>query len=213
MLLLLVLLPFVLAYWQWQRGLQKEAQERTLAAAQQSRPVQLLDFPVPARPSGRRVELVGIPYGEPLRLANSQLDGVPGVRVWQPLLLTDGTAVLAELGWLPADHGGALPTLSDHLAGLWVVEPRRMTLGGARIAAKGEIDALDRDALQRELGRPLRQGLVRLSPVPAPLRPWPVRNGMEPARHYGYAVQWGLLGGCLLTAWIGMMGKPGGMAP
>jgi cytochrome oxidase assembly protein ShyY1 len=65
--------------------------------------------------------------------------------------------------------------------------------------------------LVRRFNAPVRNGLLVEEPTQAPLKPWPVRPPYEPSRHYGYALQWVLIGlGFLVAAgmtWKGRHGK------
>ncbi|WP_245622687.1 SURF1 family protein [Gulbenkiania indica] len=200
-LFLLALLPFALAVWQWQRGESRSALLSAYEAAATLPAVPLVSLGPHAVPDGRPVALMGRPAGAPLWLDNSLQAGRPGVRLWQPWLLPDGTAVVVDRGWLPAqDATQRLPPLTGPLEGQWVPLPQRFLLDGARRAAEGQIDALDAQALAERLGRPLRPGLVVLTTAVRPLVPSPVRPPFDPARHYGYAVQWLLMGLALTVA-------------
>lgn len=199
-LALLAALPCLLSVWQWQRGEVRAAQLAAFDAAGRRPATALLARPVQAAPDTSRVRLRGQPVAEPVLLANSLRNGRPGVRVLVPLALADGSAVLVDRGWLAdAQAGRALPPLPSELEGHWMPLPQRFTLPGAVRGAWGRVDTVDPAQLARRLGRPLRAGVVVLGQAAAPLQAWSARPPFDPRRHYGYALQWLLLGLCLIT--------------
>lgn len=210
-LMLLALLPFGLARWQWQRGQTRQAALAAYDAAASQAPAAFLSVPDNIPPDYRRVALHGRPGGHFLLLANSFRGEEDGARLLQPYRLADGSWQLVELGWLPLrrnSQGGqdpgialqALPSAPASLIGRWVPLPQRYTLAGARIVAEGMTDALDLGLLARQLHGPVRQGLVVSEQVAVPLQPWPVRPPFEPTRNFSYAGQWLLMGVGLLVA-------------
>lgn len=199
-LILCALLPFALARWQWQRGHSREAALAAFDAASHSPAIPFLSLPHELAPDYRRVLLAGTPLGAPLLLTNTYRGTEPGARVLQPFQLADGTVQLVEQGWLGQRQlKAALPTPAAELLGRWVPLPQRFTLSGAQLAAQGPTEAVNLALLVQRFQAPVRNGLVVAEAVPAPLAPWPVRPPFEPARHYGYALQW-LLIGCALLA-------------
>jgi cytochrome oxidase assembly protein ShyY1 len=206
-MLLAAVLTFVLADWQWRRAQLHRAQLVEFAA-HTGRADPLVLRAEGAVPDMSRVQLDAEPLGAALLLQNSLLDdGRAGVRVLQPYLLSDGSAVLVDRGWLAEADAHALPQAGElRQTGRWLASPRRFTLPGATIGASGRIDALDLGALRQRLARPLRQGVVVLDHTVAPLMPWPQRPDVDPARNDGYALQWilmslGLFAAALCTAW------------
>ena len=142
------------------------------------------------------------PRGPVILLANSLLDAQPGARVLQAVRLGDGSMLLLDLGWLA--QGKALPSvvLPPFPAGQWLPWHARWTLPGAQAGTAGQVDALDMAALQHRYPGHWRNGVLALqAPLPG-LRPWPVQPPISAQRHFAYAVQWLLLGGCL--AWQGL---------
>ncbi|SMF34868.1 SURF1 family protein [Pseudogulbenkiania subflava] len=199
-LALLAGVPGLLSVWQWQRGEVRSAQLAAFDAAAR-RPAELLQTrALSAVPDMSRVQLHGRPAAASLLLANSLLEGLPGVRVLVPLALADGSAVLVDRGWLAdAQAGTPLPPLPARLDGRWMPLPQRFTLPGALRGTQGRVDDVDPVQLARRLGRPLRGGVVVLGETTAPLQVWPARPPFDPRRHYGYALQWLLLGLCLIA--------------
>ncbi|MBI3144783.1 MAG: SURF1 family protein [Pseudogulbenkiania sp.] len=197
---LLAGLPWLLSVWQWQRGEVRADQLAAFDTAGQRPAAALLARPTRAVPDMSRVRLHGQPVAAPLLLANTLLDGRPGVRVLVPVALADGSAVLVDRGWLADTQAGlTLPPLPAELDGRWLPLPPRFTLPGAVSGTHGRVDAIDPAQLASRLGRPLRSGVVVLGQTAAPLHPWPARPPFDPRRHYGYALQWLLLGLCLIT--------------
>lgn len=199
-LALLAGLPWLLSVWQWQRGEVRADQLAAFDAAGQRPAVTLLTRPVRAVPDMSRVRLHGQAVSASLLLANTLLASSPGVRVLVPVALADGSAVLVDRGWLADTQAGlTLPPLPAELDGRWMPLPQRFTLPGAVSGTQGRVDAIDPAQLASSLGRPLRSGVVVLGQTVSPLRPWPARPPFDPRRHYGYALQWLLLGLCLIT--------------
>lgn len=197
---LLAGLPCLLSVWQWQRGEVRADQLAAFDTAGQHPAVTLPARPVGAVPDMSRVQLHGDVVAPPLLLANSLRDGRPGVRVLVPVALADGSVVLTDRGWLAeAQAGSTLPPLPTELDGRWMPLPQRFTLPGAVRGAQGRVDAIELAQLAKRLGRPLRAGVVVLGQTAAPLQAWPARPPFDPRRHYGYALQWLLLGLCLIT--------------
>ncbi|WP_189375129.1 SURF1 family cytochrome oxidase biogenesis protein [Vogesella alkaliphila] len=204
LLWLLALLPFLLALWQWQRGQQRQAQLAHHEFNLRQAPQPLAALAASTAPAGQRAWLQ-VRGSEPeIRVANALLGGASGIRIWQPVQLPDGSWVVVDRGWLrgPAAYV-RIPLPPLRLQGYWLPRPQPYLLSGARVADRGEVDALDWAALARRLPGRLHDGLLVLDVTLPPLAPWPVRPPFDPQRHYAYALQWLLLGLCLITgAWI-----------
>ena len=199
-LLLCVLLPFVLALWQWQRGMDKLQLEQALAA-RQVQPVASM-LPAAGAADLAHYQLHGVrAAGQVILLANSLLDGMPGQRVLQPLRLADGSLILADLGWHAA--GQPLPELAlpVRLPGQWWPWHGRWTLPAARWGTAGEVDTFDMAALARRYPGRWHAGIFIAQPSLSGLQPWPLMPPLSAQRHFAYAVQWLLLGLCLLWRW------------
>lgn len=207
-LMLCALLPFGLARWQWQRGQGREAALTAFDAAAKQPAVPFLSLHSDLLPDYRRVLVSGTPLGAPLLLTNAYRGTESGVRVLEPFKLSDGSVLLVEQGWLAQARLKAKLNLpSSELLGRWVPLPQRFTLSGANIVAQGPTDAIDLSLLVRRFNAPVRNGLVVAEAVPAPLEPWPVRPPFEPARNYGYALQWLLIGCAMLGGGVAIWRK------
>ena len=181
---LLCLLPCALAAWQWQRGASRGAELAALAAAAARTPLPV-DALATAEP-GRRAAFAGQLAGPALFWR--QMDG--RVRVWLPLRLADGRHLMVDAG--QGEAGGELPARLSG-SGSWQRWPRPFTLAGAVHGAAGEVDAPDTAALAvRYPG--LLAGVLVMAPPLARLAASPLRPAFDPRRHYGYALQWLLLG-------------------
>ena len=199
-LLLCVLLPFVLALWQWQRGMDKLALEQALATRQAAPPARIL--PSTGTADLARYRLQGVrAAGLPILLANSLLEGMPGQRVLQPLRLADGSLILADLGWRAANSPLPDLALPAQLPGQWWPWHGRWTLPGARLGTAGEVDAVDMAGLIRRYPGHWHAGVFIAQPPLSGLQPWPLLPPLSAQRHFAYAVQWLLLGLCLLWRW------------
>lgn len=198
--MLCVLLPFVLALWQWQRGMDKLRLEQALAAGPAVRAMTAL--PASALPDLARYRLAGARAGGPaILLANSLLDGMPGQRVLQPLRLGDGSLLLADLGWRAVTQPLPALQLPPQLSGQWLPWHPRWTLPDARQGGEGVVDAVDLAALRRRYPGRWHAGVFILQPPVAGLQPWPLLPPLSAQRHFAYALQWLLLGLCLLWRW------------
>jgi len=201
--LLCALLPFVLALWQWQRGVGKQDMEAALSRAS-GLPVQsLLSRSVEQAPDYAQVSIpMAQAVGLPLRLDNSLLDEQAGVRLLQLARLPGGRWILLDLGWLAAGRTVPPVVLPTMLHGQWLPWHARFVLPGARRGSAGLLDDLDRMALLQRYPGAWYAGVVQLQPCLPGLRPWPLLPEVSSRRHFAYALQWSLLACCLLwLAW------------
>ncbi|MEJ8673476.1 SURF1 family protein [Chromobacterium amazonense] len=204
MLLLIVLLPYALAVWQWQRGQDKEALLRSLTNAMSTAPVALVYRDAEPPPEFTRVRLIQAePAGPVIELRNSYLAGQSGRRILQPWRQgPDRSLVLLDLGWLV--DGVKLPTFSPQQIqpqGYRMPTPHHFVLSGAVKGFAGPVDQVDEAALRSHYPGHWFQGVVVLETSPGPLLHWPVVPEFLPDKHYAYAVQWLLLGVCLSGLW------------
>ncbi len=199
-LLLCVLLPFVLALWQWQRGMDKLRLEQMLLARQA--PAVVTALPAAGEPDMARYQLAGASAGGmPILLDNSLLDGMPGQRILQVLRLDNGSLVLADLGWRAAAQPVPVQRLPQRLSGQWLPWHARWTLPGARQGIDGVVDDVDRAALQQRYPGRWHPGVFILQPPLSGLQPWPLQPSLSAQRHFAYALQWLLLAVCALLLW------------
>lgn len=191
------------ALGQWQLGKGLAKQRMADAVRERSSEPEIIShaFGGPLGLQVRRAQATGryLP-GQQLLLDGQSNQHRPGYRVWTPLLLEDGAAVMVDRGWIPRDRAGfdgGAPAGTLTLAGAW----RSLPQPGLRLEAtvncpeQKEFPAVvlypTPDDLECLLGRPVVGGLLLLDPeVPGGfVREW-TDFGFPPARHFGYAFQW-----------------------
>lgn len=205
-----------LGTWQWSRGLAREAQWAQYTAAS-GEPVAIAGHAVAGTPVFTRVSIEG--HYDPLHqvlLDNRTHGGRPGYEVLTPFVANDGTVILVDRGWV--EFGGYRERLPDvsmpGAAGLEHVHGRLSPLPTAGLAA-GRAPPVpgpdwpkvtsypDFTQLSAALGTPLAPQLLLLD-AEAPrgyVREWRP-PGLEPARHYSYAVQWWALASALVVIYV-----------
>jgi len=217
-----LLLPVLLALadWQWHRAADKIALREHWAAQSALPPLRLSSTKLgagdPFALAGRPVIVRGRWQAEHQVLLDNQVaDGQVGYRVFTPLRLPDGTAVLVDRGWVPA------PPRRDEAPDVGLTTQDAVAAGVASPApvpgpfARQDIDAslgssilrvqlLDPPALSQRLGLDLAPWTLRLDPA-APdgyRRRWPPPGGLTPERHRAYAVQWFALAALLVIVYV-----------
>ena len=124
-----------------------------------------------------------------------------GYDVIRPFVLSDGTVVLIDQGWVPGDvsrqslpHIPAMRMQTD-ITGQAYYPPRHPFLLGKGIEVKTHdkvvIEALDIQMIEQFLHKSLYPFIIRQSIDQSSdfVRDWPIVAG-SPMRHIGYAVQW-----------------------
>jgi cytochrome oxidase assembly protein ShyY1 len=192
-----------LGRWQWQRGDYRTAQWQAFEAPGEPRDVggaQLASLPRYAR-----VRLTGRFDGEhQFLLDNISEGGRAGYGVVTPLKLEDGTAVLVNRGWVPGTgHREQLPDVALAASGtprpvigrVGMLPVAGLAAGHAPPPAEGPWPRLTSFATEADLAAalpyPLVPGVLLLDAGDPDgyVRDWRP-PGLEPARHYAYAVQW-----------------------
>jgi surfeit locus 1 family protein len=146
--------------------------------------------------------------------------GTPGAHVLTPVLLKDGTAVLADRGWVAAADGATVELsvlgLATVAADTGIILPfpgqerhlGRAPAGSAAARADSGFRrvwfAMDERALREQFPYPLGAVQVRLLPAGAadalPLRePPPLLNN---GPHLGYAIQWFSFAVIAMVGWL-----------
>jgi surfeit locus 1 family protein len=209
-----------LGRWQWQRGEAKQdvwAEYRRDAAATPLSGSALADLP-----RFTRVEITGrfMPARQFL-LDNRPHAGRPGYEVLTPFELEDGRWVLVNRGWVPfTGYQDQLPDVSfaaqDRLTLTGKVEelpvaglqsgrsPPRQTASWPRLTSFPTHEELE-STLEREieprivlLDPSLPQGYVRDWKPP----------GLDPSRHFSYAIQWWGFAVVLLVLYFALNFRP-----
>ncbi len=147
-------------------------------------------------------------------LDNRQMHGRPGFFVLTPLMLSDGSALMVQRGWLPRDflersRVREVPTPGDDVRVLGRIAPPPSRLFEFGAAEPGRIrQNIDLDAYSRETGLRLRPLSLLLAESPASVgdglqRDWPPPS-TGVAKNRGYAVQWFALSLLILAlyAWF-----------
>lgn len=206
-----------LSVWQWRRGQDKQALLDQMAAAADgpahtlARGDKASEVPVRARARGR------YDSEHQLLLDGQSHDRQPGYHVWTPLTLDDGSTVLVNRGWVPADADRrvlpdiVVPSSKLTVQGLW----RELPQPGLRL--EGTVNCPEVKTFPAVVSYPVRSELhcvldravssgVLLLDAQQPFgfhRDWPSAYvSLPPTRHYGYAAQWAALGLTLLILFI-----------
>ncbi|MCS6947371.1 MAG: SURF1 family protein [Steroidobacteraceae bacterium] len=218
-----------LGRWQWQRGVDKEALweqfARGDAPALTAAPAEL-----PRLPRYARVRLYGRYDGSrQFLLENRSYQGRPGYEVLTVLQLGDGSGMLVNRGWLPFD--GRRDRLPDVALPASIADVEQRVSGRLeRLPSPGlergraapplagpwpRVTSFPKiEDLQRAYGARLYDGMLLLDPAePAGfLRDWRP-PGLEPARHFSYAIQWWGLGVAVIVLYVGLNLRRRGVTP
>lgn len=214
----MALLTARLGFWQLDRAAQKTALQTVIDARMHLPPID------GAAQLASRGDLAAAQHYRTLHLAgrwaaahtvyldNRQMQGRPGFFVLTPLVLSDGSAVLVQRGWLARDFQDRsrvadVPTPAGMVALLGRVAPPPGRLFEFRSGDAGRIrQNIDLDAFARETGLVLRPLTMQLIDAPAAvddglLRDWPAPlSGV--AKHYGYAAQWFALSALIVLLYV-----------
>ncbi len=137
-----------------------------------------------------------------LLLDNQSHDGVPGYRVWTPLVLPQGGIAVVDRGWIPAGGDRSqkpeIPAPSGDVAvmGYWRELPRP----GMRLEVDNCVEAPwprivqypTVDEFRCIYGEFVAGGILLMDrDIPGGFtRDWTTAPEMSPTKHYGYAAQW-----------------------
>jgi surfeit locus 1 family protein len=203
-----------LGRWQWHRGVERDAQWAAFSAAGAALPAGARDLA--ALPRFERVALTG--RYDPARqfvLDNRSRDGRPGYEVLTPFVLADGRTVLVNRGWLPfSGYRDRLPQIGFEAAPSVGITGRldNLPVAGLESGRAGPqpghvwpklVTFPTLEELAGALGRKLEPRIVLLDEN-APhgyAREWRP-PGIEPRRHYSYAVQWWSFAALTALLWI-----------
>ena len=215
--LLLGGLLVTLGNWQYGRGRAKQALLDQHARALQQ-PARELSAAQLLPPAGQvlRVRVQGV-Y-EPERgvlLDNQSHQRRPGLHVWTPLRLGDGSLLIVDRGWLPLQSAAPAPPPAGPqiVEGYW----RALPQPGMRLGASGvdcaptparplRVNFPDAAEARCLFGESLRPGLLELAPEEPGgyLRDWAPAGAeaVPPQRHYAYAAQWWAFAATLVGLFI-----------
>ena len=201
-----------LGVWQIQRGQAKvELGQRYLAASTQA-PREITSGAVSEPGLIERATATGhYDASRQLLLDNQSHDGVPGYRVWTPLLFPQGGIVLIDRGWLPASGDRNVkpeipaPSGDVTVTGYWRELPRPgMELEADNCAQTPWpriVQYPTPDDFRCIYGEYVAGGILLMDPdLPGGFtREWTTGPEMSPTKHYGYAAQWF---GFTATLWV-----------
>jgi surfeit locus 1 family protein len=211
-----LLAPALLALGAWQ--LDRAEQKRALRAAFAATDAAPARAYAADAPRYARVRAAGRWDPRQFLLDAQTRAGQVGYRVLTPLALADGTLLIVDRGWVPADADrGRLPDVAlapADAAPLGRIDefPRAgLEAGGAEVdpgAASASAPKVllypTPELLARALGAPVQPRMLRLAPdQPAGYaRDDAPALGFPPERHQGYAATWFLLAATLLALWL-----------
>ena len=214
---LVLLAVFVsLGRWQWHRGESKQALWDEFAQA----PTRAMTDS-PDVDSLARYSLISFPAyydsEHQFLLENRSYQGKPGYEVLTPAVLPNGRRVLVNRGWIPfSGYREQLPDVSIPRHPPLIIAGRLDELPSAGLASGRAAPTPDggwpkltsfptREELQSALGQSLPGKILLLDPA-APhgfVRDWKP-PGMDPARHFSYAIQWWGFATVLLVLYFGL---------
>ena len=204
-----------LGFWQWTRGNAREAEWSKFSQGA-SDAVALGARGIEQVPRFQRVTLVGRFEAEhQFLLDNRTNSGNPGYEVLTPLDRPDGRIVLVDRGWVPFTGSRArLPTIALDVHESVTVAGRSddlpaggLALGKAPPPAVGTWPKVTSYPTMSELstalgGRRLEPRIVLLDPHEPNgyVREWHP-PGMQPVRHWSYAIQWWCFAAATIVFW------------
>jgi surfeit locus 1 family protein len=211
-----------LGFWQWHRGVERQAQWSRFARGTDTL-TPLGDRALTVLPLYQRLSVTGTFDGaHQFLLDNRSYHGRAGYEVLTPLKRAGTRALLVDRGWVP--FTGSRRTLP----GVTVEDSRPLTLTGRAAnlpsaglasgrAAPGAFDPWPKvtsfptaDELAHALGEPVESRIL-LVDAAAPegyVRDWQP-PGMAPLRHFSYAIQWWCFAALALVVWAVMSSRRG----
>src|SRR5215469_1029206 len=204
-----------LGRWQWEKGnVRQQAWDRFSSGAEKVVP--LGTHPLSSVAQYQRVSLQGrFDPAHQFLLDNRSYEGRAGYEVLTPLLRTAGDTVLVDRGWVPfSGTRQRLPGVAIESHDETTVTGRVATLPSAGLASgraapskQGpwpKVTSFPNMAeLSEAFGAPLEHGIVLLDSDDPDgyVRDWHP-PGLEPTRHWSYAIQWWSFAVVLLFLWV-----------
>jgi surfeit locus 1 family protein len=204
-----------LGRWQWHRGNARQAEWDSFSRGA-DRVVPLSAQSLSSVAQFQRVSLQGrFDAAHQFLLDNRSYAGRPGYEVLTPLLRTAGDVALIDRGWVPfSGLRSRLPGVAIQSLGQITVTGRVSKLPSAGLASgrapppgQGSWPKVtsfpSMDELSHAFGAPLEPDIVLLDPHDPDgyVRDWHP-PGLDPARHWSYAVQWWAFAAVLLFLWV-----------
>ena len=212
--LLLCTLFIRLGFWQWDRGTARQAQWTEFSRGADA-VMALGSRGLEAVPRFQRITVAGQLEGEhQFLLDNRTHDGRAGYEVLTPLDRPDGRIALVDRGWVPfTGSRKRLPEISLASRGPVTVTGRADDLPSGGLAIGRAAPPVEGDwpkvtsyptmsELSAALARPLEPRIVLLDPREPDgyVRDWHP-PGMQPIRHWSYAIQWWAFAVVTLIFW------------
>jgi surfeit locus 1 family protein len=204
-----------LGFWQWDRGNTRQAEWAKFSHGAGDA-IALGTRSIGEVPRFQRVTVVGrFDPEHQFLLDNRTNNGNPGYEVLTPLDRLDGRIVLVDRGWVPFTGSRArLPDIAMQLSGPVKVTGRAdllpsagLALGRAAPSKEGGWPKVTSyptmDELSAALGRALEPRIVLLDPQEPGgfVREWHP-PGMQPVRHWSYAIQWWCFAVATAVFWV-----------
>ncbi len=204
-----------LGFWQWDRGNTRQAEWSKFSQGAGDA-LALGTRGVDQVPRFQRVTVVGrFDPEHQFLLDNRTNNGNPGYEVLTPLDRPDGHIVLVDRGWVPFTGSRArLPNVALQITGPVKVTGRAdllpsagLELGRAAPPKEGGWPKVTSYPTMSELsaalaGRPLEPRILLLDPQEPDgyVREWHP-PGMQPVRHWSYAIQWWCFAAATVVFW------------
>jgi surfeit locus 1 family protein len=204
-----------LGFWQWNRGNMRQAEWSHFARGADSA-FALGSTGVDEVPRFQRVTLTGrFDVEHQFLLDNRTHDGRVGYEVLTPLERPSGQVVMINRGWVAfTGHRDRLPNVAFAEPGPVTVTGRTDNLPSAGLAAGRAAPAVNGEwpkvtsyptmsELSAALARPLEPRIVLLDPKEPEgyVRDWRP-PGMQPLRHWSYAIQWWCFAIVTIVFWV-----------
>ncbi|MFJ4919036.1 SURF1 family protein [Streptomyces sp. NPDC088725] len=222
-LLALLLIPTMikLGFWQLHRHQAKVAQNTLIADNLKAKPVPVTELTapghtVPKADYWRQVTATGrfdTAHEVVVRRRTSN-DGKVGYHVLIPLVLKDGTAVIVNRGWIPADGDQhafppipAAPRGDVTVTGLLQADETTAASGIKDVSGlpPRQVMLISGEQQAKSLGRAVLGGYIaQTGPVPAGGSPEQIQDPEHSSigPHMAYAVQWWLFVGGVPVGWV-----------
>ena len=197
-----------LGFWQWGRGVHREQEWAAFGQAAKAPPLAVTADRLEQLPRHSRVRIEGrYDVQHQFLLDNITRDGKPGYGILTPFELEDGRVVLVDRGWVAfKGYRDRLPDVSMAEGPARSLEGRLADLpvpglasGRVTPAKSGDwprVTAFPRsEDLAEALGKPVLKPILVVSGDDRP-------PGIEPAKHFSYAIQWWSFAGLALVLFV-----------
>lgn len=203
-----------LGFWQIQRADEKAK----MLAAEEARAIQepiLWNETKPLPLQYERINVEGVYLKQVFLLDNQHHQHQFGYDVLSPLLLTDGTVLMVDRGWVPGDNSRQtfpdiqIPQGSAKIQGSSYFPSKNQWLLGEGMEEKAHgvkiIEALDTKLLSQILQKKVYPFIIRMDKQDAYgfVREWAIVS-MPPQRHLAYALQWFAMAFVILIIFVAL---------